>query len=86
MAIPPWLGARPREMALCASWPTEKKKKGEKDTHAYITLYQSFILARRPIVTADSLLSQLKPTKCELKCLHSADKLSQKLYSETFKI
>lgn len=58
----------------------------EKDTHTYITLHQSFILARRPIVTADSLLSQLKPTKCKLKCLCSADKLSHKLYSETFQI
>lgn len=62
-----------------------QEKKGEKDTHAYITLYQSFILARRPIVIADSLLSQLKPTKCKLKCLRFADKLSHKLYSETFK-
>lgn len=35
---------------------------------------------------ADSLLSQLKPTKCVLKCLRSADKLSRKLHSETFKI
>lgn len=85
MAIPPGLGARPGEMALCASWPTKKKEKREKDTHAYITLYQSFILARRPIVIADSVLSQLKPTKCKPKCLRSADKLSHKLYSETFK-
>lgn len=84
MVIPPWFGARPREMALYASWPTEKK--GEKDTHAYITLYQSFILAQQPIVIPDSVLSQLKPTKCELKCLRAADKLSYKLYSETFKI
>lgn len=90
MAIPPWLGARPREMALCASWPRKKKKKkkGEEDTHAYITSYQSFILAWRSIVTAHSLLSQLKPTKCELKCLRSADKLSlaKKYTGEAFKI
>lgn len=84
MAIPPWLGARPREMALCASQP--KGEKSGKDTHAYITLYQSFILAQQPIVTADSLLSQLKLTKCKLKCLYFADKLSHKLYWETFKI
>lgn len=54
----------------------QEKKKGEEDTHAYITSYQSFILAWRSIVTAHSLLSQLKPTKYELKCLRSADKLS----------
>lgn len=85
MAIPPWLGACPREMALCASWPTGGKKR-EKDKHTYITFYQSTILAQWPIVREDPLLSQLKPTKCELKCLHSADKLSSKLYSNTFKI
>lgn len=61
----------------------KKKRKMQK---AYITLYQGFILARRSIVVADSLLSKLKSTKCELKCLRPADKLSHKFYSETLKI
>ncbi len=63
-----------------------KKKKGEKNTHTYINLCQIFILAWGSIVTAHSLLSQLKSTKCELRCLHSADKLAHKLHSETFTI
>lgn len=86
MGIPPCLGARPRDMAF-ASWPMGTKKKRKRERHTRIHHFiPKLYFAGRPIVTAICLLSQLKQTKCKLKCLRSADKLSHKLYSETFKI
>lgn len=84
MVIPPCLGARPREMALYASWPMRGEKR-EKDTRIHHFIPKLYFVGR-PIVTAVSLLSQLKPAKCKLKCLPSADELSHKYYSEPFKI
>lgn len=88
MAIPPWLGARPREMALCASWPTEKKRERKKKAtrihHLIPKLYFSTAYCHSRF-SAEPAKTKLN-AKCKLKCLHAADKLSHKLSSQTFKI
>lgn len=85
MAISPWFGARPREMALCASCPTGEKKR-EKDTHAYITLYQSFISAVAHCHSGFSAEpAETNSTQGENACALLIN-FSCKLYSEKFKI
>lgn len=81
MAIPPGYEMPQGDGTVC--FMAHEKK---EHMYAYITLHYSFILAQQPIVMTESMLSQLKPTKCMLKCLCSADKLSHKLHCETFKI